>query len=74
MRFLLKNNVGFDLNNMREKGENNNVRYYISRGDVDWCWVWKECSGEDVKGGIFFYGKDKGRGKVIDVYWVIVIY
>lgn len=33
LRFLLRNNVGFDLNNTREKGENNNVRHCTIYGD-----------------------------------------
>ena len=68
MRFLLKNNVGFDLNNTREKGENNNVRHYIICGDAEGSWSWKERSGGDFKGVTFPHGKAEGVDRVTDVH------
>lgn len=74
LRFLLKNNVGFDLNNTTEKGENNNVRHYIICGDAEGSWSWKKHSGGDFKGVTLPHGKDAGVDRVADVHQAVAIY
>lgn len=67
LRFLLGNNVGLDLNNTREKGENNNVRRCVIYGNRLRPGLEGNKQGGFQK-GTFLHGKEKGLGKAPHIY------